>query len=100
MLKECAHELAASLCVLFNKSVRLGRLPEDWKQANITPVFKKEIKTLVPNYRQISLLSVISKFMCERCVLKNLLPELIHVLTPLLLSVLAPQLGFLSGRWS
>ena len=74
MLKECAHELTASLCVLFNKSIRLGRLPDDWKQANITPVFKKGIKTL-----------------CERCVLKNLLPELIHVLTPL-------QHGFIPGR--
>ena len=76
--------------MLFNKSIRLGRLPEDWKQANITPVFNKEIKTLVPNFRQISLLSIISK-LCGRCVLKNLLPELIHVLTPL-------QHGFIPGR--
>ena len=91
--------------------VHLGRLPEDWKQANITPVFKTGIKTLVPNYRQISLLSIISK-LCERCVRKNLLPELIHVLTPLqhdfipgrscvtqLHSVLHDRLGLLSGRW-
>ena len=56
ILEKCAHELAASSCVLFNKSIRLGRVPEDWKQANITPVFKKGIKTLVPNYRQIALL--------------------------------------------
>ena len=60
----------------------MGRLPDDWKHANITPVFKKGIKTLVANYRQISLLSIVCK-LCERCVLKKLLPELIHVLTPL-----------------
>ena len=78
ILKECAYELSTSICIIFNKSIRLGRLPDDWKHANITPVFKKGIKTLVANYRQISLL-------------KKLLPELIHVLTPL-------QHGFIPGR--
>ena len=34
---------------------------------------------MVPSYRQISIISKLR----ERCVLKNLLPELIHVLTPL-----------------
>ena len=90
ILKECAYELSTSLCIIFNKSIRLGRLPDDWKHANITPVFKKGIKTLVANYRQISLLSIVCK-LCERCVLKKLLPELIHVLTPL-------QHGFIPGR--
>ena len=42
------------------------------------------------SYLQISLLSIISKLR-ERCVLKNLLPELIDVLTPL-------QHGFIPGR--
>ena len=42
------------------------------------------------SYLQISLLSIISKLR-ERCVLKNLPPELIDVLTPL-------QHGFISGR--
>ena len=68
----------------------MGRLPDDWKHANITPVFKKGIKTLVANYRQISLLSRVRK-LCERCILKKVLPELIHVLTPL-------QHGFIPGR--
>ena len=90
ILKECAYELSTSICIIFNKSIRLGRLPNDWKHANITPVFKKGIKTLVANYRQISLLSIVCK-LCERCALKKLLPELIHVLTPL-------QHGFIPGR--
>ena len=75
----------------FQRSICLGRLPEDWKQANITPVFKRGIKTFVSNYRQISLLSIIST-LCERCVLKNLLPEFIHVLKPL-------KHGFIPGRY-
>ena len=62
ILKECAYELANSLCLIFNKSLRLGKRPSEWKQANITPVFKKGSKILVSNYRQISLLCIVSKF--------------------------------------
>jgi hypothetical protein len=89
-LKECANELAPSLCLIFNKSLRTGKLPSDWKQENITPVFKKGSKALVPNYRQISLLSIVSK-LCERCVLRNLLSKLSHLLT-------SAQHGFVRGR--
>ena len=42
--------------------------PDDWKKANIVPVFKSGEKDHVENYRPISLLSIISKVM-ERCVL-------------------------------
>ena len=90
ILKECANDLAPSLCMLFNKSLRLGKLPSDWKLANITPVFKKGGKSLISNYRQISLLSIVSK-LCERCVLKKLLPDLVHLLSDL-------QHGFVQGR--
>ena len=90
ILKQCANELAPSLCLIFNKSLCTGKLPSDWKQANITPVFKKGSKALVPNYRQISLLSIVSK-LCERCVLRNLLSKLSHLLT-------SAQHGFVRGR--
>ena len=70
ILKECANELANSLCSIFNKSLRLGKLPSEWKPINnfnITPVFKKGSKILVSNYRQISLLCIVSK-LCECCI--------------------------------
>ena len=54
--RKCGSELGNTLCLIFNKSLRLGKLPSEWKQANITPVFKKESKTLVSKYRPISLL--------------------------------------------
>ena len=37
-LKETAHEIAPSLCDLFNKLLRLGALLTEWKLANIVPV--------------------------------------------------------------
>ena len=66
ILKETAEVIAPSLTELFNKSLRLGCLPEDWKLANIVPVFKKDNKEQAENYRPISLLSIVSKVM-ERC---------------------------------
>ena len=46
---------------LFNKSLRLGCLPEDWKLANIGLVFKKDSKEKAESYRPISLLSIVLK---------------------------------------
>ena len=37
---------------------RLGVVPQEWKRANITPVFKSDNKNSVENYRSVSLLSV------------------------------------------
>ncbi|EDO29523.1 predicted protein, partial [Nematostella vectensis] len=44
VLKICADELAPSLCVLFNKSLELGKLPVEWKNSLIVPIFKKNRK--------------------------------------------------------
>ena len=49
---------------------------------NICPLLKKGPRTDVTNYRQISLLSIVSK-LCERCVLSNLIPELADLLSAL-----------------
>ena len=46
-------KIAPSLTVLFNKSLRTGVLPRDWKLANVVPVHKKENKEQVENYRPI-----------------------------------------------
>ena len=68
ILKETPHEIAPSLCELFNKSLRLGSLPTKWKLANTVPVYKKHNKEYVENYRHISLLCLVSEVM-ERCLL-------------------------------
>ena len=62
-LKETAHEIAPWLFDLFNKLLSLGSLPTEWKLPNIVPVYKKENKEYIENYRPISLLCSVSKVM-------------------------------------
>ena len=38
----CEH-LCKPLCLIYNQSLQLGQLPEDWKLANVTPEMVKEI---------------------------------------------------------
>ena len=63
VLKNCSKALAPGIAVLFQKSIDTGELPKDWKDANVTPVFKKGDKHLAENYRPVSLTSVISKLL-------------------------------------
>ena len=61
LLKEAADELAPILCLLFNATLHQGKIPQDWKSAYITPIFKKGDKHRPENYRPISLTSIICK---------------------------------------
>ena len=46
---------------IFQSSLDQGQLPQDWKSANITPIYKKGNRTDPANYRPISLTSTCSK---------------------------------------
>ena len=61
LLRECQDELVLPLKLIFNKSLREKIVPNQWKCANVTPIFKKGNKCEAGNYRPISLTSVISK---------------------------------------
>ncbi|KFV81912.1 hypothetical protein N308_05122, partial [Struthio camelus australis] len=55
VLRELADVIARPLPILFERSWRTGEVPEDWKKASVTPVFKKEDPG---NYRPVSLTSI------------------------------------------
>ena len=63
VLKECRETICLPISLIFINSFESGKLPDKWKRANITPIFKKGTRTLPQNYRPVSLLSVISKIM-------------------------------------
>ena len=63
VLKEAKCELVKPLTLLFNTSMQSGSMPDDWKLANVTPIFKKGSKALPSNYRPISLTSVVCKML-------------------------------------
>ena len=77
VLKEVSGPISVPLSQIFRKSLENGRLPEQWKEANVTPIFKKGSRKEPGNYRPISLTSVPRKVMESfiRCSLGSLLTE-------------------------
>ena len=71
MLKESAKSIAPSLTKLISLSLQSKIVPQGWKEANVTPIFKKGNKSLCSNYRPISLLNITAKI-CEKIVFKQL----------------------------
>ncbi len=62
-LKMTASQLAPLLCDMFQTSIDTGEVPEDWKTADIAPIFKKGDRAEPANYRPVSLTSVICKLL-------------------------------------
>jgi len=57
VLKELASIIMRLLSMIFEKSWRSRDIPEGWKKANVTPIYKKDLKEDPGNYRTISLTS-------------------------------------------
>ena len=71
VLREVA-DFDVPLAALFQHSVTSGTMPQDWKDANVTPLHKKGSRTDCNNYRPVSLTSQVVKVL-ERLVLDVLL---------------------------
>ena len=67
-----ASAIAPSLTTLINISIQYGELPDEWKYARVTPIYKGKGPTDVcGNYRPISVTSHVSKIV-EKSILYQL----------------------------
>ena len=82
--------LSYSIHKLFQLTFKNSKLPKEWKTHCIIPIHKSGDKSLVSNYRPISLLPTVSKVL-ERLVHQKILPFLLN-------SISLHQFGFLPNR--
>lgn len=92
LLRELSDELAVPMNIIFNKSLTQKKVPDEWKKAQISAIFKKGDKSLAGNYRPVSLTSVVCKTL-EKLVRDNIVNHMIinNLFTQ-------KQFGFMSGR--
>jgi len=63
VLRVLADVIVEPLSIIFERSWRTGEVPEDWRKANVTSVFKKGKKEDPGNHRLVNLTSIPGKVM-------------------------------------
>lgn len=61
LVKDCAAALLRPLSFLFNLALKTNKFPRIWKEARISPIFKKGNANKICNYRPVSILSPFAK---------------------------------------
>ena len=92
ILKELIHEISLPLSIVFTKCIAEKYIPQSWREANVTALFKKGNKSNPCNYRPVSLTSIICKLL--ESVIKDKIFR--HMELNKLFS--ANQNGFIKGR--
>ena len=92
LLLHVQDEICEPLCLLFEESMSEGKVPDDWRRANVAPIFKSGARNRAENYRPVSLTSQVCK------ILETLIRDTIvnHLETHKLLK--SSQHGFRKGR--
>ena len=91
--KELKEELAVPLVKLFSASLETGKIPDEWRDSIITPIYKQKGSRSEPeNYRPVSLTNVAGKIL-EKIVKNELMS---YIENNKLMS--NSQHGFRSGR--
>ena len=92
LLQRLAKEITPVVHFIFTQSLCTGKLPTEWTQANVAPIFKKGSKLQAVNYRPVCLTCITCKLF-EHIICKHILAHLEDhtILTDL-------QHGFNSGR--
>ena len=75
ILKGIGNEIAPFMTHLYDSSVQEGKLPSDWKTAQVTPIYKKGSRHDLANYRPVSLTVVCCKVL-EHIVCRHMLNHL------------------------
>ena len=65
VLKECSTQISPIQALIFNASLAQGNVPDDWRHANVSAVFKKGEKYDAVNYRPVSLTCICCKIVSE-----------------------------------
>ena len=90
VLRKWASQLCIPLCYLFNESLRIGYCPVFFKIASITPIYKKDGRDDVENYRGVAKQSNIPKLL-DQIVNEQLKLHVKDVISP-------SQHGFMKGK--
>ena len=61
ILKDNYDIIGPKIVIDFNSSIKTGIFPQNQKLADISPIFKKDLKLFKENYRPVSILSALSK---------------------------------------
>ena len=61
VLKEGIDSFSLALSIIYRKSLESSEVPNDWKIANVVPIFKKGSRDSAENYRPVSLTSVVCR---------------------------------------
>ena len=61
LLKSMSKSFAVPLTLIFQESLKSAQIPKAWKDARVTPIFKKGQKSKPNDYRPVSLTSVVCK---------------------------------------
>ena len=61
VVKKTAHLISTPLANLYNKCMRNGTFPSIFKTGKVTPVYKKDNKECIENYRPVSILPIFGK---------------------------------------
>ena len=92
VLHELTEVIITPLTIIYKASLSSGELPDDWKSANVTAIYKKGSRHIAGNYRPVSLTSIACKM------LESIIRE--QVITYMKRNKLfsSKQFGFLGGR--
>ena len=61
VIKQSSRVISPVLCVLYNRCMRDGIFPDELKIGKISPIYKKDNKELLENYRPVSTLAIFGK---------------------------------------